>query len=141
MPKALKWDILHFCVPIFIQIQIHKDTWKCFFMDSPVRNCSQLMNSRSTTLFSHFFGNYINMFYKTEVQKVILSCYLGLSLDWLKSYDTKCKIAKKGKVEKLRKLVNSWKKISSVFKHFYEYFNEKLRYRDGVYFILKLFAW
>ena len=39
----------------------------------------------------HFFANYMNIFHKTEVQTVILRCLTGLKLNWLKSYDTKCK--------------------------------------------------
>ena len=38
-----------------------------------------------------FFGNYVNIFHKTEVQTVILRWLPGLNLDWLKSYDSKCK--------------------------------------------------
>ena len=33
-----------------------------------------------------FFGNYINIFHKTEIQTVILRCLMGLNLDWVKSY-------------------------------------------------------
>ena len=38
------------------------------------------------------FGNYMTIFYKTEVQTVILKCLTlikGLNLDWFKSYDSK----------------------------------------------------
>ena len=41
--------------------------------------------------FSHFFPNYMNVFHKTEIQMVILSCWTGLNLNWLRSYDTKRK--------------------------------------------------
>ena len=43
------------------------------------------------TVSGHFFANYMDIFLKTEVQTVILRCLTGLKLNWLKSYDTKCK--------------------------------------------------
>ena len=55
------------CIPIFYQ-GIHTDTWKYFFMDSPVRDWSQLINSHSTTFFSLFFAS--NVFYKTGFQNL-----------------------------------------------------------------------
>ena len=44
-----------------------------------------------TMISCHFFANYMIIFHKTEVQTVILRCLTGLKLNWLKSYDTKCK--------------------------------------------------
>ena len=44
----------------------------------------RLINGRFTTLSSHFFANYMNIFHKTEVQR-------GLNLIWFKNYDPKCK--------------------------------------------------
>ena len=40
---------------------------------------------------SHFFANYMIVFHKTEVQKIILRCLMGLNSNWFKSYDTKHK--------------------------------------------------
>ena len=40
---------------------------------------------------ANFFANYRNIFHKTEVQTVILSCLMGLNLNLLKRYDTKRK--------------------------------------------------
>ena len=51
----------------------------------------RLTNGPFTTISSYFFANYINIFHKTEVQTVILRCWMGLNLNWFKSYDTKCK--------------------------------------------------
>ena len=34
-----------------------------------------------------FFGNYIVIFHKTEIQTVILRCSVCLNLNWIKSYD------------------------------------------------------
>ena len=44
-----------------------------------------------TTISSHFFAIYINIFHKNEVQTVILRCWTGLYLDWFMNYDTKRK--------------------------------------------------
>ena len=33
------------------------------------------------------FGNYINVFHKTEIQTVILSCFVCKNFYWIKSYD------------------------------------------------------
>ena len=38
---------------------------------------------------SHFFANYMIVFHKTEVQKIILRCLMGLNSNWFNSYDTK----------------------------------------------------
>ena len=43
-----------------------------------------------------FFGNYMIIFDKTEIQTVILRCLTSLNLNWYKSYDTKPKNAKNG---------------------------------------------
>ena len=34
-----------------------------------------------------FFGNYIDIFHKTEIQTIILRCLVCLNLNWIKSYD------------------------------------------------------
>ena len=39
------------------------------------------------TICGHFFGNYIDIFHKTEIQTVILRCLVCLNLNWVKSYD------------------------------------------------------
>ena len=36
--------------------------------------------------FWSFFANYINIFHKVEIQKVILRCLVCLNLNWVKSY-------------------------------------------------------
>ena len=48
-----------------------------------------------------FFGNYMMIFDKTEIQTVILRCLRCLNLNWYKTYDTKYKIAKNSKDENL----------------------------------------
>ena len=42
----------------------------------------------------HFFAICMVIFHKTEIQTVILRCLISLSLNWYKSYDTKCKNSK-----------------------------------------------
>ena len=39
-----------------------------------------------TTIFGHFYANYINIFHKTEVLTIILRCLTCLNLYWIKSY-------------------------------------------------------
>ena len=36
------------------------------------------------TVFGHFFENFMNIFYKTEVQRVILRCLVSLNLNWIR---------------------------------------------------------
>ena len=65
-----------------------------------------------------FFASYINIFYKTEVQKIILRCLTCLYLYWFKRYDTKRQKHKNSKNAKLSKLVNSCKNIFKSFHSF-----------------------
>ena len=51
---------------------------------------SALTNCRFRTISSQISAIYMNIFHKTEVQTVILRCWMGLYLNWVKSYDTKC---------------------------------------------------
>ena len=98
-----------------------------FFMHSPVRNNLQLINSCFTIISSHFFARYIDIFYKNEVQSIIFRCLTCLYLNWFKSYDTK---RQKPETPKMQNCQNWWfhaKIFSSLFIHFYEYPNEKLR--------------
>ena len=39
------------------------------------------------TIFGHFFGNYINIFHKTEIQTIILRSLVIQNLNGIKSYD------------------------------------------------------
>ena len=68
---------------------------KCLFptrIHETVNQNLWLMNGRFLTLSNHFFANYMNLFHKkTEVQTVILRCWMGLNLSWFKSHDTKRK--------------------------------------------------
>ena len=48
---------------------------------------SNFKNCHFMTISAHFFGNYINIFHKTEIQMVILSCLVCKNLNWIKSYD------------------------------------------------------
>ena len=51
------------------------------------------------TISAHFFGNYINIFHKTEIQMVILSCLRSPNLNWNKNYDKKYKTQKTQKMK------------------------------------------
>ena len=53
--------------------------------------CDWLMTIFWPFLSNHFFANYMNIFHKTEVQAVILRCWMGPYFNWFKSYDTKWK--------------------------------------------------
>ena len=50
-----------------------------------------LINGNITTVSGHFCAISLNIFYKTEVQTVILKCWASLNHDWYNSYDTKRK--------------------------------------------------
>ena len=41
----------------------------------------------STTIYGHFFANYIDIFHKNEIQVVILRYVVCLNLNWIKSCD------------------------------------------------------
>ena len=49
-----------------------------------------LLNNCYTTVSGHFFAMCMFIFHKTEVQKVILICLMGLNFNWFKSYGLKC---------------------------------------------------
>ena len=51
----------------------------------------QVTNVHFSTISSHFFKNYINIFHKTEVHKIILKCSTGLNYNGLYIYDRKSK--------------------------------------------------
>ena len=51
-----------------------------------VKNLTQLWIWPFYGHFSHFFTSYINIFYITKVQTVILRCLTSLNLNWIKSY-------------------------------------------------------
>ena len=47
-----------------------------------------LKNGYFSNISGHFFGCYIDIFHKTEIQTVILRCLVCKNLNWIKSYDT-----------------------------------------------------
>ena len=55
-----------------------------------------------------FFANYMNIFYKTEIQTVNLRCLPSLNLSWYKSYDIKTKNAKNANVCFCTKSQKKW---------------------------------
>ena len=71
------------------------------------------LNVRITTISSHFFANYMNIFHKIEVQMVIFRCWTGPYPNWFKSYDTIAKKRKKAKITKIRKNITQ---ITSFYK-------------------------
>ena len=42
-------------------------------------------NGHFLTICGHFFGNYIDIFHKTEIQTIILRCLVGLNLKAISS--------------------------------------------------------
>ena len=44
-------------------------------------------NGHYSTICGHFFGTYIEIFHRTEIQPVILRHLVCLNLNWIKSYD------------------------------------------------------
>ena len=45
------------------------------------------LNGHFTTIYGHFFANYIDIFHKNEIQVVILRYVVCLNLNWIKSCD------------------------------------------------------
>ena len=64
---------------------------------------SRLTNCRFTAISSQISAIYIIIFHKTEVQTVILRCWIGLYLNWCKSYDKNEKHTKNTKTPKITK--------------------------------------
>ena len=68
-----------FLKPSLFRYMIHKDLF-----ETKLKKCAYLK-----PISSHFFANYMIVFHKTEVQKIILRCLMGLNSNWFNSYDTK----------------------------------------------------
>ena len=64
--------------------------WLILYQIKCVQKKSRLTNCRFTTISSQISAIYMTIFHKPEVQTVILRCWMGLYLNWFKSYDTKC---------------------------------------------------
>ena len=69
------------------------------YVEGVVQNL-QMTKSVLRTFLAFFFDNYLYIFHKTGVQKVILRCWTGLNFEWFKSYDTNEKPAKNPKIAK-----------------------------------------
>ena len=67
---------------------------------------SRLTNCRFTTISSQISAIYINISHKTEIQTVILRCWIVLYINWLKSYDENEKHPKTQKTQKSPKTVH-----------------------------------
>ena len=50
-----------------------------------------MVNGYFMVISGHFSANCMFTFHKTEIQKVILMCSIGLKSDWFLGYDTKFK--------------------------------------------------
>ena len=78
---------------------------------------------RCRTISGHIFANCIDIFHKTEVQKVILRCLRSLYLIWFKSHGTKCSkrpiaiLAKSETLPKKLQLINGH--FTTILGHFF----------------------
>ena len=70
------------------EMDLNKESNHIIYLETDAQNL-QLTNGRLANIYCHLFGTYMNIFYKTEVQMVILSCLTSLYPNWFKSYDTK----------------------------------------------------
>jgi hypothetical protein len=62
----------------------HKFFNKCVFQFWKKKNENlSFKNGHFLTICGHFYGNYIDIFYKTEIQTVILRCLVCLNLNWI----------------------------------------------------------
>ena len=84
--KTLESQILSVLHHMLLLLLKTADYW--FQLEGGRQNLRQL-NCSFTTISSHFFGIYIYIFQKTEVQKVILRCWTFLYLNWFYSYGVK----------------------------------------------------
>ena len=53
-----------------------------------------LINGHFMTIYGNFLANHIVIFHKTEIQTVILRCFMSQNFNWYKSYDTNRKNSK-----------------------------------------------
>ena len=59
----------------------------CFsILEEKFKNLS-FKNGHFTPISGHFFGTYLSIFHKTEIQTVILRCLVCKNCSWIKSYD------------------------------------------------------
>ena len=84
--KTLESQILSVLHHMLLLLLKTADYW--FQLEGGRQNLRQL-NCSFTTISSQFFGIYIYIFQKTEVQTVILRCWTFLYLNWFYSYGIK----------------------------------------------------
>ena len=72
------------------EMDLNKGSNHIIHLDTDAQNL-QLTNGRLANIYCHLFGTYMNVFYKTEVQMVILRCSTRQNLNWIKSFDKKQK--------------------------------------------------
>ena len=67
----------------------HKCFWQLYFSILEEKKPENLSfkNSNFFTICGHFFGIYMNIFHKPEIQPVILRCLVCLNPNWIKSND------------------------------------------------------
>ena len=65
-----------------------------------------LLNNWYTTIPGHFFAMCMFIFHKTEVQRVILICLMGLNCNWFKSYGLKCILRLNATLANSHQLIN-----------------------------------
>ena len=115
--KSSSWDLTdwnfrgsvclwQFCDSLCDQFVLEWFKIRCQFYKSKVYDCLKpfrpskniksdpkwmlLLNHWYTTISGHFFAMCMFIFHKTEVQRVILICLMGLNFNWFKNYGLKC---------------------------------------------------
>ena len=76
---------------------VNINLFKIYGLRCSERPCECSVNSKNVAtdkwpFYDHvwpFFAKYMVIFHKTEIQTVILRCFMSLNLTWYKSYDTK----------------------------------------------------
>ena len=98
---------------VTFDISIKRTTWIGHMEVRQTPKKQQLKNGHFQTIYIWpFFANYMFVFYKTEIQTIILRCLISLNLNWYKSYDKKHKNAKNPNVWFCKKQTCSWQKMA-----------------------------
>ena len=78
-----------------------------------------LLNNCYTTVSGPFFAMCMFIFHKTEVQRVILICLMGLNFNWFKSYGLKCILRLNATLANSQKMAtDKW----PIYEHFWSFF-------------------
>ena len=126
MSSAPPWSVRSVAQRAKFAKKVHKPPFGVYVINFELKTYSKWnwkKCGRCRTISGHIFANCINIFHKTEVQKVILRCLRSLYLIWFKSHGTKCSkrpiaiLAKSETLPKKLQLING--RFTTILGHFF----------------------